>query len=82
MGNDGLWALLCGVVLCASVNALAETDAEDEELPDLELLEFLGLWEETDDEWLLFDEEEVAENDERSDPVPVGKESTETEDES
>jgi hypothetical protein len=82
LGNDGLWALLCGVVLCASVSALAETDAEDEELPDLELLEFLGLWEETDDEWLLFDEEEVAENDERSDPVPAGKESTETEDES
>ena len=82
MGNDGLRALLCGVVLCASLSALAETDAEDEELPDLEFLEFLGLWEETDDEWLLFDEEEVAENDERSDPVPEGKESSETEDES
>ena len=61
MGNDGLWALLCGVVLCASVSALAETDAEDEELPDLEFLEFLGLWEETDYEWLLLDEEEVGE---------------------
>ena len=46
------------------------------------ILEFLGLWEETDYEWLLLDEEEVAENDERSDPVPEGKESTEIEDES
>jgi len=82
VGNDGLWALLCVVVLCTSLSALAETDAEDEEFPDIELLEFLGLWEEIDDDWLLLDEEEVAENDERSDPVPVGKESTETEDES
>ena len=82
LGNDGLRALLCAVVLCTSVSALAETDAEDEELPDIELLEFLGLWEEIDDDWLLLDEEEVAENDERSDPVPEGKESTETEDES
>jgi len=82
LGKDGLRALLCGVVLCVSGSAPAETDAEDEELPDLEFLEFLGLWEETDDEWLLFDEEEVAENDERSDPVPEGKESSETEDES
>ena len=69
-------------MLCATGSAPAETDAEDEELPDLEFLEFLGLWEETDDEWLLFDEEEVAENHERSDPVPEGKESSETEDES
>ena len=82
LGKDGIRALLCGVVLCASVSAPAETDGEDEELPDLEFLEFLGLWDETDYEWLLLDEEEVAENDERSDPVPEGKESSETEDES
>jgi hypothetical protein len=82
LGSGGLRALLFGALLCASGGALAETDAEDEELPDLEFLEYLGLWEETDDEWLLLDEEEVADNDERSDPVPKGKESTETEDES
>lgn len=82
MGSGGLPALLFGALLCASTNTLAETDAENEELPDLEFLEYLGLWEETDDEWLLLDEEDVANNDERNDPVPEGEESTETDDES
>jgi len=35
----------------------------------MEFLEYLGLWEETDEDWQL-------------DPVPEGEESTETEDES
>ena len=48
----------------------------------MEFLEYLGMWEETDEDWLLLDEEEVVNNDERTDPVPEGKESTETEDES
>jgi hypothetical protein len=82
LGSGGLGALLFGALLCASTNSLAETDAESEELPDLEFLEYLGLWEETDDEWLPLDEEDVANNDERNDPVPEGKESTETDDES
>jgi hypothetical protein len=82
LANGGLGALLFGVLLCASTNSGAETDAENEELPDLEFLEYLGLWEETDIEWLLLDEEEVADNNERNDPVPEGKESTETDDES
>jgi len=82
LGSGGFRALLLGTLLCASGCVLAETDADDEELPDLEFLEFLGLWEKMDGEWLLLKEEEVADNDERSDPVPKGKESTETEDES
>jgi len=82
LGNGGLRTLLFGALLCASGNVLAETDTEDEELPEHEFLEYLGLWEEADYEWLLLDEEEVADNDERSDPVPESKESPETEDES
>ena len=82
MGSGGLGALLFGALLCASTSSLAETDTENEELPDLEFLEYLGLWEETDDEWLLLDEEDVADNDERNDPVPKGEESTEIDDES
>jgi hypothetical protein len=76
--NSGLPTLLCGIALCASTNAAAE----DEEVPDMEFLEYLGLWEETDEDWQLLDGDAVAENDERSDPVPEGEESTETEDES
>ena len=50
--------------------------------PDAEFLEYLGMWEETDEDWLLLDEITLVENMERSDPVPEGEESTETENES
>jgi hypothetical protein len=73
-----LQLLLCGIALCGSAAAIAE----EEEVPDMEFLEYLGMWEESDEDWLLLDEDTVAENDERSDPVPDGEESTETEDES
>ncbi len=74
-------ALLIGSAALAGAVA-----AEEEQEPDMAFLEYLGMWEETDEEWQLFDEsmdeEAVAENEERSDPVPKGKESQESEDES
>ena len=79
LANNGMQALLLGIALFASADAIAE--AENDEVPDTEFLEYLGLWEETDEDWLLLEDEEVADNDERSDPVPEGEESTETEDE-
>jgi hypothetical protein len=69
---------LIGAVLLGCGLALAE----DEEIPDAEFLEYLGLWEESDEDWLLFDEPITAEAEERSDPVPEGEESTEKTDES
>ena len=72
--------LLCGIALSAVTSALAE--AENEELPDMAFLEYLGMWEESDEDWLLLDEEEVAENDKRSGPVLEGEAPTEIEDES
>jgi hypothetical protein len=56
--------------------------AADDEIPDAEFLEYLGLWEESDEDWLIFDERITADAEERSDPVPEGEESTETNDES
>jgi hypothetical protein len=56
--------------------------AADDEIPDAEFLEYLGLWEESDEDWLIFDEPITADAEERSDPVPEGEESTETNDES
>jgi hypothetical protein len=53
-----------------------------DELPDEDFLEYLGLWEESDEEWLILDEPMTAENIERTDPAPESEESTETEDES
>ena len=45
-------------------------------------LEYLGIWDETDADWLLLDDDVIADNEERRDPVPQGKESTEKKDES
>ncbi len=56
-----------------------------EDAPELEFLEYLGSWEESDEDWLLFkaiDTEPATVPDERIDPAPTGEESTETEDES
>jgi hypothetical protein len=68
--------LACG--LCLGAAAMAE----EERPPDAEFLEYLGMWDETDEDWVLLDEITLVENMERSDPVPEGEESTETEDES
>ncbi len=56
--------------------------AADEELPEIEFIEYLGLWEDSDEDWVLFSEPLKAENEERTDPAPEGKESTEKDDES
>ena len=55
--------------------------AEDDGV-DADFIEYLGMWEETDEDWMLLEEIQVADSEERSDPVPEGKESTETENES
>jgi hypothetical protein len=58
--------------------------AADEELPEIEFLEYLGLWEESDEEWVMFNDPLNADNQDqqRSEPVPEGEESTEKHDES
>lgn len=56
--------------------------ADDEEIPDPEFLEYLGLWAESDADWLIFDEAVTAETEDRNEPVPEGEESTEKTDES
>ena len=65
--------MLCSVLVVA-----------DEELPEIEFIEYLGLWEESDEDWMMFSDPIKAGNEEqeRSEPVPEGKESTEKHDES
>ena len=78
MSPDGRLALVvCG--LCLGTAAYA---TEELEPLDAEFLEYLGMWEESDEEWLLHDETMAADLEERSDPVPEGEESTEKTDES
>lgn len=69
----GALLIICGLALAA-----------DAEAPEIEFLEYLGMWEESDDEWLVFAEADTVavDSDERIDPVPEGKESTEKDDES
>jgi hypothetical protein len=69
---------LLAVALGVAGTALAADSPE----PDMELLEYLGLWEETDEEWLLVEYQMSVESEERIDPAPEGEESTEDDDES
>lgn len=72
-------ALLCAVALCSGGMAVA---AEDE-VPDADFLEYLGMWEESDEDWVIIDKVTTADTtDERSDPVPEGEESQEKDNES
>jgi hypothetical protein len=56
--------------------------AGDDEVPDAEFLEYLGSWDESDEDWLVMTEPVTADVEERSDPVPQGEESAEKKDES
>ncbi len=70
-------------VLCACLLTVCSLVlAADDEVPDEEFLEYLGYWEESDEDWLIVSEPATAEVEERSDPVPRGEESMETNDES
>jgi hypothetical protein len=55
--------------------------AADEPLPDAAFLEYLGSWEGSDEDWLLFERAASEQRDdmERSDPEAEGEESLESE---
>lgn len=54
----------------------------DEELPEIEFLEYLALWEESDEEWVMFSDPDAdREDQQRNEPAPKGKESMEKADE-
>lgn len=70
------WFVLGAALIGAS--ALAAPEAE--EAPDAEFLEYLGFWDGTDEDWLLFSDAAERDRDTRNDPAPDGKESMEAED--
>ena len=70
------------ILLACGLSLGTAAVAEEESVPDAEFIEYLGMWQETDEEWLLYEEAQTTELDKRSDPVPKGEESTETNDES
>lgn len=75
---DRLGLVVCGLCLGTGVLA-AEQPAPD---ADAEFLEYLGMWEESDEEWVLQEGILAAEDEIRSDPAKDEEESPENEDES
>jgi len=69
--------LVCGLCLGGVAGAQEQPEAD----PEAEFLEYLGMWEQTDEEWLLHDDAETVVVEERSEPAPEGEDSTEIEDE-
>ncbi len=75
-------AILCGLLSCGGL-ALAD----EAEVPDLEFLEYLGSWDDSDEDWVIFaagtDEKKASEDresDEGSNPAPDGEKLAELED--
>lgn len=72
-------ALLCGLFGYAGV-ALAD----EQEVPDLEFLEYLGSWDDSDEDWVLFaseDDVQEGQGDEDGMSAPQGEKVAELEDE-
>ncbi len=73
-------AVLWGLFACSGTLA-----ADDDVMPEMEFLEYLGLWEESDEDWVLLAAEaveQVASEDKRTDPASKKEESVENDDES
>ena len=77
-------AMLARNLVSAAVLSLCSLAVlADDELPEMEFLEYLGMCEEWDEGWMMFEESDEAEEQtqERSEPAPEGEESTEKSDE-
>ena len=73
-------AVLWGLMGCSGMVVAEETD-----LPDLEFLEYLGSWEESEEDWVLLaektDREKESDQDDGKVPAPDGEKLAELEDE-
>lgn len=71
------------VFLAVACGAHDTVPAAEEELPDLAFLEYLGSWEESDEDWLLLKElsekPAAAQDSRHEDAEPTVEESTEAE---
>ncbi|MGB5345915.1 MAG: hypothetical protein WBN23_07120 [Woeseia sp.] len=74
-------SLILMVLGCSA--ALPGRACADDELPDMALLEYLGSWEESDEDWVLFneDEEQAGTEEQQGDAAAAGDPSQESDDE-
>lgn len=75
-------AVIWGLIVASSLVA-----AEDAEAPDLEFLEYLGSWEEAEEDWVLLapemsPEKDSSNNNDESVDAPDGEKLAELDDES
>lgn len=74
------------VLLWGPLGCVSAVLANEVMQPDIEFLEYLGSWEDSDADWLLFNEETdqkvVVDDSKQIDSAKQGKESTESRDES
>ena len=87
MASLRLQTLVCALLVCTSTESVAEEElekleSEKEDSLEMAFLEYLGMWEESDEDWLLLNDDVVADNEEGTEPLPEGKESPERKDES
>lgn len=75
------WTRAAVGLLFGSGLAVGAVYAEEAAEPGMELLEYLGMWEETDEEWLMFDQSDAEEAGEAVDAEAEAPEPLETEDE-
>ena len=68
-------------LLVAALLSSAALADSDEELPDAEFLEYLGFWEDSDEEWMVFNESADARPEARSGPAADSEEPPEKDDE-
>lgn len=77
---DRIGLFACG--LCLAAAAVAAEEPEGPQDPEDEFLEYLGMWEETDEEWLLQDDILTVENEEQGEPSREDDDVPENRDES
>ena len=88
MSADSLNAdkLMRVAVLWGLIGVTGIVVADEAEAPELEFLEYLGSWEESDEDWLLLaaeavDKKESEETIDESEPAPNGEKLAELDDE-
>jgi len=69
--------------VAAALLACSPVLIAQEEMPEIEFLEYLGFWEASDEDWIMFVavQDEGSDTEKRNDPAPQGKVSAETDDE-
>ena len=77
LASQRLQLVLCVTGLCCGSAAIADS----EDAPDMAFLEYLGMWDETDEDWLLLEDETPAKDEEQDKSEAESVEAAEKKDE-